>query len=202
MSVRTSAAILTELLKFIPASVRAASPILAGWAAAANLAEQASSDLADNLLYGNAEDEWLDLLAAGAGLSRAPQETNISLRARLRVAPDALTRPAILAAVNALLLPLTATQAIMVEWYEGPYLDVDYLDDPHMPISAGPNTFCLIVPPVGDVADGAAFLGEAYLDDEGYAGSAGNHTIYGSIYSTVEAMRAAGIRWSLVIDQS
>jgi len=209
MSVLTTNAIYDELIKVLPASLRALSPLLGGQAAAFSLADQAQSDLADNLLIGNAEGIWLDLLARGMNIHRAPGEADGGtvgsdtggLRGRMRTVNDALTRPAILAAANDVLSAYGVADAIMVEWYEGPYFDSFYFDDPHMPLSSGPNTFAIIVPQVNGPSYGSFYFGSSFYDAS-YYGASGMSPAYGAVYAAVEKIRAAGVRWFLLVDHT
>ena len=196
---RTRTAILAEIMATLPANLRSLSPVLAGTATALELTEQAASDLASNLEIGTAEGQWLDLIAKGQGLRRQVGETDTSLRQRLRTTPDALTRPAILAAVDAILAEYSAGHSYMIEWFDGPYLDDAYLDDPESLYGGGPNTFILIVPAVAGVPVSGSYLDESYLDDS-YLGNAGYSPLYQSISAAVERIRAAGVRWWIALD--
>lgn len=218
---RTTQELLERLFSFLPPDYETAEPLLAGLAAAMRDAEVAGDSLADvlpfgstimvtpsgqTILYAGAEGIWLDLHAAGYGLSRQPGETDGQLRARLREVADRVTRPAILAAVNNLLLPFAVT-ATMIEWWEEPYLDVEeavapggmYLDSTFL--SGLANTFILIVPVVGlgySVSAGPYLNVDAFLDSM-FVGTDVQDPVYAAIIALVETLRAAGIRWRLVI---
>ena len=195
---RTTQELLDRLFAFLPPEYETAEPILAGLAAAQNEAELAVDSLADALpfgpmsvtlpdgtvvAYGGATDIWLDLHARGYGILRSPGEADAELRARLREVTERVTRPAILDAVDLLLVPFAVT-ATMVEWFEEPYLDLVetvavggmYLDSTLL--SGGPNSFVLYVPSVG----------AGYSDP-----------VYGAIVSLVETLRSAGVQWRLVV---
>ena len=195
---RTTQDILDRLFAFLPPDYASAEPLLAGLAAAQNEAELAVDSLSDSLPFGpmavtlpdgsvvtylGAEDVWLDLHAKGYGLTRRAGETDAQLRIRLRTVTERVTRAAILDAVNAL-IAVHAVTATMVEWFEEPYLDLVetvavggwYLDSTIL--SGGANSFVLYVPVIG----------------VGYA-----EPIYDSVISLVEALRAAGIRWRLIV---
>lgn len=217
---RPTQALLERLLSFLPPDYEGAEALLAGAAAAMREAELAGDSLADVLPFGatvivlpngdtvgysGASGIWLDLHAAGYGLARAPGETDDLLRARLREVADRVTREAILASVNVLLAPFGAS-AIMLEWFEEPYLDVAepipsgmYLDSTFL--SGGPNSFLILVPVVGL---GYSVSGDPHLDVDAYldsmfAGTDIQDPVYAAIIALVETLRAAGIQWRLVI---
>lgn len=76
--------------------------------------------------YGNAGDEWIDEHLKDANTRRQVGEDNDSAVARLRSVADAVTRPAILAAVNELLAAAGVTgEAGMHEiWQQGSYYQI------------------------------------------------------------------------------
>ena len=112
---RTTQELLERLLAFLPPQYQTSEPLLAGVADALQAAEGAADELLQVLPFGpylailpggaplslvGASGIWLDLHASGYGLLRAPGETDDQLRTRLRNVEDAVTRPAILAAVK------------------------------------------------------------------------------------------------------
>lgn len=134
---------------------------------------------------GGAEDEWLTLLARGFGLVRGTDEPDASLRARIRNVDEALTKASLEAAVNALLAPYSyaGVPAYIVEhWAAGPACDLEdgelgfICDVSHL--YGEHNAFTLWVPLVES--------------DEA-------HPIYAAIYQEVERLRAAGVRWWMVL---
>lgn len=217
---RTTQELLERLLAFLPPQYQTSEPLLAGVADALQAAEGAADELLQVLPFGpylailpggaplslvGASGIWLDLHASGYGLLRAPGETDDQLRTRLRNVEDAVTRPAILAAVNTLLEPFSVA-AMMVEWWEEPYLDVLepipgglYLDSAFL--SGGPNTFILIVPQVGlgyGVSQDPHLDIETWLDSM-FLGDDRQDPVYAAIVAEVERLRAAGVRWRLYI---
>lgn len=195
---RTTEELLQRLFRFLPPGYASAEPLLAGIARAQSDGEQVALCLQDVLPFGpmtvtlpggstvdysGATDIWLDLHARGYGILRSPGEADAELRARLREVTERVTRPAILDAVDLLLVPF-AVSATMVEWFEEPYLDLVetvavggmYLDSTLL--SGGPSSFVLYVPSVGP----------------GYSAP-----VYGAIVSLVETLRSAGVQWRLIV---
>jgi len=218
---RTTQELLDRLFSFLPPDYETAEPLLAAIAAAMEKAELAGDSLANVLPFGEAimalpsggtvvytgaEGIWLDLHAAGYGLARQPGETDGLLRDRLRLVADRVTRESILTAVNVLLIPFGVT-ATMLEWWEEPYLDVEesvapgglYLGSTFL--SGGPNSFLVLVPVVGL---GYSVSGDPHLDvdawlDSMFAGTDVQDPVYAAIIALIETLRAAGIRWRLII---
>lgn len=205
---RTVDAILRQYLAFLPPPYESATPLLAAFARALRDGEVTADDLVALVSFGGAEEIWLTLHAQGYGLLRGVNETDPALRIRLRNVDERLTRPSILAAVNALLAPFTAIPAIMIEWFEEPYLDIDetvpgtsggfYLDSTF--ISGGRNSFILLVPRINDsqIAGGDGLDVDFFLDSS-FLGSDSEDPVYAAIINEVERLRAAGIRWALVL---
>lgn len=168
---RSTDTILEQAERLVPYYDTSLRPLTAAIAAALSEAETQAEALAGEALFGGS-GQWLRLHAHGYGVQPAQGESDASLRARLRRVEDAVTPPAIVAAVDAIITPLTCT---LVEWWDTPYLDVDaYLDMPGVYLSGGPNTFLVVVP---------AGVSDATLD---------------IIVNEVNRLRAAGIRWALV----
>ena len=167
---RSTATILEQAERLVPYYDTSLRPLTAAIAAALSEAETQAEALAGAALFGGS-GQWLRLHAHGYGVQPAQGESDASLRARLRRVEDAVTPPAIIAAVNAIIDPLTCT---LVEWFESPYHDIDYYDMPSTRLSGGPNTFLVVVP---------SGVTDATLD---------------VIVNEVNRIRAAGIRWALV----
>lgn len=180
---RSTATLLAQLRRFLPPGYAAAEPLLAGLAAELAEVETAGDALVDATTVAGASGIWLTLLARGYGLRRATDESDASLRARL-VAPEAqVTRAAILAAVNAILAEYTVEEAVLVEhWAAEGYADIDCWAD-QTPIYDQHNAFTLECPIVGS-----------------FPTPGSEHAVYGIIAAAAEAMRAAGVRWWLVVD--
>ena len=200
---RTTSQLLTVLERFLPPQMQAARPLLAGLAAQAAAVEAAGDDLADGATVAGADGIWLTLQAHGLGLHRAHGEVDADLRTRLRSPEQQLTPASILAAVNLLLASYTSDEAELHEHHaEGLYLDVDlWMDrsswyDQH-------NAFTLVCPLVGDYPVGHSFFDAAagaWLDQDLFFGDYVEHPIYATIAAAVERLRAAGVRWWLVVD--
>jgi len=194
------AVLVAQIERFLPPGFSASREILAGVAAALDRARQVNEDLALASTIGGAEGKWLTLMARGYGLSRATHETDVSVRRRLRNVEDRLTCQAILDAVNRLLEPYTATEAVLYEWFDEDgafWLDFDFLDDQR--ILGEWNTFYLFVPLLGEAAWGDAFLDDAFLDDA-FLGAGPEHPVYPAIVAEVERLRAAGVRWLMILE--
>lgn len=127
------------------------------------------------------EGVWLTLQARGQNVDRAQDETDASVRERMRTVEDAVSRPAITEAVQAVLDENGVVgSAFLIEWWEEPYLDLEesvapgglYLDSTRW--SGGPRRFLVLIP--------------ASVDD----------TVRAAIVAEVERLRAAGTGWRLV----
>ncbi len=197
----SAATILATYEQLVPKQYRAMRPLMSGWAAAFDQADIAGDTLRVNVSVATAAGKWLDLLAVGFGLRRQPSESDDSLRYRIQHPADALTRPAILDVVNAYLTtigePATAT---MIEWFQGPALDVDFWLDQTVLQDRGAS-FVLIVPQIGNTIAGSGYLDSEAFGVDLYLGSDGISPAYDAIIALVNAIRAAGVRWWLRIDQ-
>jgi len=197
---RSTATLLEQLERFLPPEYEGLRPVLAGMAAAMAEAESAGDDLVDEVTVSGADGIWLQLLAKGYGLSKGYGESDAELRARLQSPEDQLTREAILAVVNDLLSTYTATEASMVEWFEGPAVDVDAWCDLSTIVDPS-NRFVLELPLVGDFPHlGAAIDLDAYADVDAWLGTGIEHPIYATIWAAVDRLRAAGVQWCLFVD--
>ena len=217
---RTVQELLDRLLAFLPPEYESAEPLLAALATAMWGAELAADSILDVLPFGpaaynlsngtpvshaGATGIWLDLHAAGYGLHRAPGELDAQLQTRLRSVADRVTKPSIQDAVDNLLLPFGVT-AVIVEWWDEPYLDVAepitgglYLDSTF--ISGGHHSFLVVVPSVGlgfNVSPDPFLNVDAWLDSM-FLGSDVSDPVYAAIVAEVERLRAAGVQWRLVI---
>lgn len=190
----------TVMLRHLPAEYASSEDVIGGMAAAIEEAQDTGEAAVLEASIGGAEGKWLTLLARGYGVTRATGETDGSLRGRLRNVEDKVTPQAILDAVNSLLAPYTATEAELVEWFEGDgafWLDYDYLDDQRL--FGEWHTFYLIVPLLGEAAWGDFYVDSSFLDDE-FIGAGPDHPVYAAIVAEVERLRAAGIRWLLITE--
>lgn len=175
---------LDQILRRLPPRYEASEAVLSGGAAQLALVLNAGEDLKASGYFEGATVQWLTLHAAGYGLVRATGEPDASLRARLRNVGDSVTRPALLAAVDALLVERgSAVPAVMIEWQDSPTV-IDTLVLPWSfivgvsYIVSASNSFLLIVPDFGDLTD----------------------PVYATILSEVNRLRGAGVRWALVVD--
>lgn len=186
---RSTDELLEQLERFVPPEYAPLRPVLAGLAAMLVEAEETTDGLITSQTVGGAEGIWLTLLARGYGVDRATDETDSSLRYRLRNPEQQLTKAAILEAVNALLAEYTADEAELLEhWANGIYMteeddDTDiFFDDAE--IFDQHNAFTLRCP----------LLDPFEVGDE--------HPVYVAIVVLVEQLRAAGVRWWLIVEDS
>jgi len=197
---RTTAELLTRFEAFVdPSSFGAHQPLQGGVAAVYATVEQFGEDAATAGLWGGADGVWLSLHARSQGTRRRSGEADETLRTRLRTVEGALTRPAILDAVNSLMSAYTDEEALIVEWWESPYLGETYIGEDHAArLSPGPSGFLVILPAgLGEAGWGDAHLGETFLG-ESFLGIE-EADILGLLASEVVAKRAAGVRAWLVI---
>lgn len=198
---RTTDELLAQIERLLPAQYRPLRPHLGGLAAMYRCCEQLGDAFKLSATVAGAESIWLSLLAHGQGIDRATDETDASLRERVRSPEDKLTPISILAVVNALLAPYTAVEAQLFEHWnsaawcdDDAYADQDVLYDQH-------NTFTLVLPCVGVFNTGDAFCDDdAYADDCYIGQGSGEHPVYAAIISAVNKCRAAGVRWWMVIE--
>jgi hypothetical protein len=191
---RTTAQILEQLLRFLPDRFRSYSDVRGGGAAGLAEAEALWEELAAAATIGGAEGVILRLRARGFGIYAQGDETDATLRARMRGVEGQVTRPAILDAVNALLAPYTATEAGMLEGKDEGFWDVDFWWDSTI-FADQHNAFVLVLPLLGDEVVGASYFDcDDYFDVDFYWGSGVEHAVYASIGALVRRIRAAGIR--------
>jgi|GEM_PF-4827563 len=199
---RTTDQLLAQAERFVsPEDRESLRPLLAGVAAVMARVEASRDGMRDSATVGASAGRWLTLLARGYGLRRATNETDAQLRERVRFPERQLTKAAILDRVNAILSAYTTKQAQMVQWWETTsYIGYDwYLD--HGRISGGPHSFLLLIPLVGEMPGGAAFLGATYLDYDMYLG-VHEHPVYELIATEVDRIKACGVRAYVAIDSS
>lgn len=197
---RTTAEVLTELRLYMPAhTADPLDPLLGGVAAMFAQAESTNEALSLASTIGGAEGVWLDLIALGDGMRRQSGESDADLRTRLRTPIQAITKANLEAAANAILDGYGESGAYIVEWADGGFADVDaYADDT---ILVDPyNRFVLVVPLIGDPIVDGVYLGDGYADED-YVGDGGESPAYASIWAAIERLRAAGVRWSMFIQE-
>lgn len=191
--------IAAQSLRFLPPELRALAPVVGGRAASFARAAQACEDLADAGRLGQASGAWLDLLAASFGCERGTDEGDDALRARARHPDDALTPAAILAAVARVLARYGSGGAVLIEHHQArvfagqAFADHAELFDAHL-------GFTLRVPALGELPTGPTFADQAHADQNAWAGSGdAPHPAYAEIAAAVEPIRAAGVRWWLLV---
>jgi hypothetical protein len=198
---RTTADILAQLERFLPPRYASIRPTLAGIAAVFARVELSGEDLALATTIGGAEGAWLRLIARGYGVYAQDGESDASIRERIRNVEGQVTRPAILAAVNALLAPFTDTPARMIERVDDGFWNVNFWWD--TTIFCGPSRFfVLVLPRIGNIGTGSSYWDSAYFDNDFFwgGGDAGVHPVYHAIAALVNRIRAAGVSWRLTIE--
>lgn len=169
---RTPEELVARLLDFLPAQFDAATILLAGAAAATAQAETTWCSLHDCGTIEGATGIWLDLHGEGLGVFRQAGELDAGYRDRIRDLDDLTTPGAVLGAAIAVF-----GTAILVEWFDSPYLDVDaYLDTVDCVIGGGPDSFVLLLP-------GVSFAGPEY----------------DTLIRAIEANRGLGIAWAVAL---
>lgn len=197
---RTTTEIAQEVARFMPPHVAIPlDPYLGGMAAAFAAAEAVNADLALSTTVGGAEGVWLDLVALGDGMRRQSGEEDADLRARLRTPVAAITVANLEAAANAILAGYGVSGAYIVEWFTDGYADVDCYADSTILVDPY-NRFALVVPLIGDAIVAGLFADDGYADTD-YMGDGGESPAYASIWAAIERLRAAGIRWSMFIQE-
>lgn len=139
-------------------------------------------------------DGFLDLIASGRGLPRAPGESDAALRKRIRTLPDVVTPAAILRAVNAAMEPWGVTATMAEPWDYGFAFGVGAFG---VNPPSRPWHFVVLVPSIPYDAPGFAFGAGAFgihpigTPDVERAG------VYAGLQSLVDQIKAAGI-WASV----
>lgn len=206
----TTAQLLAQIERFGPRRYIAVRAILAGIAAQLAAADAVVESFATSSTVAGASGAWLTLLARGYGVARAQDETDASLRDRLRDPVPLVTPAAILEGVNAILADYTATEARLVETMRsigpltgGPDEPVLILD---LSRFGGHNHFTVIVPRIGEPFGGGSVLelldpAHGFILGLGVLGLPGEiHPVYFAIVAFLRRARAAGIRVTLVIE--
>ena len=196
---RTTEQVLDQLHKLLPAYYQTADALLGGFAAAQAHAESSAEDLRALATFGNSSGMWLTLHAHGYGIRRAANESDASLRGRLRRVQDQVTWSAIETAVNAIIAPDTCR---VVEWFEGPFLGIDtWLNNQSCIMSGGPSSFLVIIPSQGTTFDFGSYLNaDLYLGIDSYIGDGPEAPAYAAIVNEVNRIKAAGVFWRLVLE--
>lgn len=187
------AAYLARIRAHVPEAYSAMEELLAMPARA--LAEvRASAEVLRRLSsIGRGSDRWLTMHGAGLGVHRATNENDVQLRRRIRSIGDRVTKPAILAAVNAALADVTTEEAELLEWFEGPGLaddgsPTDSVLASGLPFHLGNPDQARMIGPPGSFVIQAPRLSGAFTED-----------IYFTIVAIVDEYRAAGTDWALAI---
>lgn len=202
---RTKEELLSQLQKLLPGYYSSAEPLLAGFCAALERAEQVGEEMADLATIEGGEGMWLSLQARGLGIKRGSGESDESLRTRLRIIEDQVTKPAIKAAVDRIIDP---EECQVIEWFEGPYLDNTddtgtWLDNSDMLLSGGHHSFIVQIPKQSTYFDFGEHLDiSAWLDSSDFfLGDAPEDPVYAAIINEVNRIRAAGVFWRLVLQE-
>lgn len=175
---RRPAQLLAHVLQFLPPEYESAQALLAGIAGVMAAVETDGDELYVRGTIGRSQGIWLTLQGAGLGVRRAPNETDVSLRQRIRNLGDRLTGPAILATAGDLFEPETNQPLAIIEWFEGPYLGIEpfFLDTAGAMLGDGKNSFILVVPEItNEFAE----------------------PVYDVVAAAIEVIRAAGVRWQM-----
>jgi hypothetical protein len=184
---RTTDELLAQLERFLPPEMAPLRPVLAGIAAMMRQAELFKDACIDAAKHTTAEGIWLTLLAQGYGVRRATGESDASLLDRLQNVPDALTVTALEDAANRLLADLTGTEAYILEhWANRFFCDGDGYCDQGDPLLDQHNAFALVCPLVGDLPSSETY-------------PTGEHAVYAAIFAAIQQLKAAGVRWCLVV---
>lgn len=197
---RTTSELMDQIQRLVPAYYATGEALLSAFAASISVAETSGETLESLASFEGAFGKWLTLHAHGYGVQRAASETDASLRIRLRSVEDQVTKLAIEAAVNRLITPATCT---VVEWFEGPFLDVDlWLDNDGSQLLNGPNGFLVKVPELGMVFPFGAYLDvDLWLDHPDTAlGEAAESPLYAAIINEVQRIKPVGTYWRLVVE--
>lgn len=145
-----------------------------------SLAEGAAGKLLDLTTVGGGVGTWLTLHGAGLGINRVEGESDASLRSRIRSFQDAVTEPAIVAALAATYADVTGIAPFLIEWFDTCFADVDaYCDTLSATVFDEPPAFAAVVPDPG-----AGDLSEA---------------VHLSAAALANLLRAAGVRLSVVL---
>jgi len=194
MAARTTDEILDQILRLLPPRYAAMEPVLAGGAAGLAEAEAFVAELVDASTIEGAEGVFLRLRARGFGVYPQGDETDASIRRRIRVVNDQVTKPAILSAMDLILADYTNKTSHILERKDGVILDdVSAVDEARL---VGWNQFHVVLPIIGDEYTGEVVLDDwVALDDlVAMGGGDGWHPAYLAIFSLLLRIRAAGIR--------
>jgi hypothetical protein len=206
----TTAQLLAQIERFGPRRYLAVRAILAGIAAQLAAADAVVESFATSSTVGGASGAWLTLLARGYGIDRAQDETDASLRDRLRDPVPLVTPAALLEGVDAILADYTATPARLVETRRAIGALLGGPDEPALILDLSRfgdwNHFTVIVPRIGDAWGGGSVLelldpAHGFILGIGVLGLSGEiHPAYFAIVAFLRRARAAGIRVSLAIE--
>lgn len=204
MSARTVQSIADELARMLPAHTSGpAEPLLGGAAAVLHAAESTGYDALAATTVGGADGKWLDLIMRGMGMQRSDGETDAGARARIRNPQFGITKANIKAKVDEILAAHGLGECLILEWFDGPALDVDFYLD-YVSIVDAPNWFLIVAPSIAETIT-TSYLDSIYMDRDMYLGSwvtdpgAG---AYPAIVAAVHPLRAAGIGWALFVDST
>ena len=190
--------VLAQMLAWLPEEFHPLAPLLAGVAASNKLALESLEAMGQAAGIESATGSQLELEGRGTRTHRGLGESDADYRPRLRKPQNAGTRAAILDAVNAILADHTARQADLYEWFDGPYLDHDYLSD--KPVGHEGNGLAVVIPELATPGWGESYLDvSAYLDADTYLGIDEDPAVYTTIARAIGLLKAAGIQAALVM---
>lgn len=173
--------LLDQILAHLPHGFHPLRPWLAGFAAMLEEADAQGAALVEAGTFGGSEGKWLRLHARGYGLKPGPDESDEALRERMRSPERKITRPALQEAIDAALAPHTEEKAELVEWWDYPVIDDDWiLDTATAHLVALPNSFVVIMPVITDETDPSI----------------------ADVAAAVFGARAAGIRWTIILEET
>lgn len=174
---------IADIEAFLPPRAKAWSPLLNAFVWALNVVLLVfRASYLSNLPISGASGVWLTLRAKDYGIARAPGEDDATLRARIRNVADAVTLPALRAAIDAVLAPHTNVLADIHEyWAEPLVLDTNDLTyaavADNSNVLSGTNAIMVIIPDFGNTSP-----------------------IYDAVRNELDRLRGAGISVTLVAE--
>lgn len=189
------------------------------------LIDKALETLDDRTRIGDADGAWLDQHGHERSIQRAVGESDTDYQARLMVFPDALTKPAILAAVNAILQVGVATMDEHIP--DGAFCDIQtiqgfvdtsvtyetsrcftvFIDEQLAKLNG--TSWSLDPAATPFVGNPPAFPRSSFTMDPAVSQVAGAFThgddpvpsqIYSDIWETIERLRAGGVTFRVVVN--
>lgn len=106
----------------------------------------------------------LDLIASEKGLPRGENESDESLRIRLKRLPRTVTRHNIMAEVNDYLESLGIDSATMFEWFEGGIIVGEWVVGEGA--STAPPSFCIVIPNLSEYVEDGIIVDEWIVGED------------------------------------